>query len=1401
MDTPSYDPRKIDSGIIIVREIERFLFLVGDEDYDAEVVQQVKLHHAHLVSLKPRITEELCSIPSIVSVEDECGDMRPSGFPDSSELTLSTERSVSASDEAERNLHWSNLSVYDISSTDTQDAWVALGRLNRVFWKCASALLDKRESRTMANIKVLLREQSRATAVALQTARGRTDIMSVELRSCEMLSTWIAFCWAHRLAVEQYHFFTDYSAALDPADLQFLVLQDADAREAAEFVQNFLCLHRKNPMLPFRNHEHTLRLASVAGNSLSALQALFTTEEKAAQVKLDGRYKRIVEAQEKLRVLDPELTKAKSELRAATAAFKHSKNHDYTYCPHYGTKIFETSYYTNETEMNAAERRVSTLESEISSWESPPSDVFFPLPSSRNTALEWLFFLFMPPEFTDIVALAHRGQSQLWEKVPSQGTCLQDLAIWFNKYKRSSQSASLPKEMILGSSTSVRQSPLAKGINIRNYGRTTGTFYPDSYRVCPVWQGSDPFASPLDIPRTAALFTETLPKIGHFLVMLPEPSKARGNEGIASKHKKPDWLTHEEYHMFTTMRAFPNLQIRQLLVAMEDSRLPFEHESVHILIKQVLFHLGKKEWRKDLEEQDAFQRIADQLTKNARILEQSPNNSGKLLLFGIVSSYCGQYSALCLSSSRDYSSIARQLADEVGIEVRNLEVVSPDVYWKQAKLYAAAILSHSFCDNEKDVLLSLVESIVLYKNKIQFASTLQCSNELEATIASEMAKRIGDIIETVSGEPSQLTKCLRLVIDGAPEKLEWRKIEYGAAADTACFEAISDHHYSMNVLNGIVLVDGVPPGFLPDSILNDALYRRTFGHRNFECVVEGVSHFRTSRRIDDSFLYEFKQDGSQLKIVECASVTTPQGTISEKLLLLPQDTLSLPILLSKPYSHWYSTTSEAIVIREAFYKLRAVKFVMTRNAVYQVPMEDASLGTNELMARLPEYDQLVMSPPKALQLLGRIENPNFIMVWADNTQSRLQYLLPRLNLEFQQTQEAVASINFSGFTLRASQVLNNTLPGLLSYLVLADKRGNEKVLIPAGSVRINGNIAVPDDPNGWNRKATYHIYDVHRRFCHLIAKNAVGRFQLAAMYAATSCYTLPNMVRAVTLTRHSWTNEELDDQARAKLIEVSKYSNLSASLRLMCTWIWTCSNRLQFLREHPNENEGSSSCIELELDPLAAQEYQDDKYTQKLLHSEVCYLLSIDQGAEEMSNSADLPRSVEAYHFVKACEQNLAKKMLTSSKKAECQFPLDFPSNTAGLEKNINDDLKSSWLDHISLREFQIEYDFECCRAMQSRVKARRYRLESQLLESLNDSTGPLHDLSIISGALPCVTPWEFLTLAINVSRFEIVNPFLRRSQIAKIRSKIVDWMLLCVLHRRQDLQNHGGINGPSDSC
>lgn len=73
----------------------------------------------------------------------------------------------------------------------------------------------------------------------------------------------------------------------------------------------------------------------------------------------------------------------------------------------------------------------------------------------------------------------------------------------------------------------------------------------------------------------------------------------------------------------------------------------------------------------------------------------------------------------------------------------------------------------------------------------------------------------------------------------------------------------------MNVLTGAVLFDGQPPKSLPQEVLGQLLYQRTFGAgMDFEICDVGRGVLRTNRAVQGCW-YEFSLSDGRLRVVEC----------------------------------------------------------------------------------------------------------------------------------------------------------------------------------------------------------------------------------------------------------------------------------------------------------------------------------------------------------------------------------------------------------------------------------------------------------------------------------------------------------------------------------------------------
>jgi hypothetical protein len=438
--------------------------------------------------------------------------------------------------------------------------------------------------------------------------------------------------------------------------------------------------------------------------------------------------------------------------------------------------------------------------------------------------------------------------------------------------------------------------------------------------------------------------------------------------GIACRECKPNWLSNEQYAMFAKMRSGGRTQIRHLVTALQENLLPFSHECVLILLKQLIFHVGQEDWWRDLTPaMFGYELISKQMEQRVELLRESPKSSADLLMFGILSSYFGQFDKRCQKCAREFSSIARSWALSVGSEVEQVENVPAGLYWKQARFFGYALLCRSFDPLGSEELFEMVELLVLYRQKCLFAARDMQSKTLDEPIA-QVSSKLTEILNAVNQDMNSLTEVISLVLDNVPPDLQWSPVAIQAVCDTACFEAAADQLYSINVLNGTVLVDGVPPGFLPAFIVDDPQYRRIFGTRNFEVVVMGSRHFRSARLFDGRLTFEFLADSDQtLHIFEHDKGTAK--TPPQKLQLLVRNDLDLPTILREDYSHWYYEAGNAVVLRNPSYSDRNIDFIMTRTATYHLPEELQETSAENVLLKLHTYRRLLRGQTKLFKLL------------------------------------------------------------------------------------------------------------------------------------------------------------------------------------------------------------------------------------------------------------------------------------------------------------------------------------------------------------------------------------------------------------------------------------------------
>eukprot|EP00878_Enallax_costatus_P022742 GHUV01024146.1.p1 GENE.GHUV01024146.1~~GHUV01024146.1.p1 ORF type:complete len:469 (+),score=155.16 GHUV01024146.1:124-1407(+) len=369
-----------------------------------------------------------------------------------------------------------------------------------------------------------------------------------------------------------------------------------------------------------------------------------------------------------------------------------------------------------------------------------------------------------------------------------------------------------------------------------------------------------------------------------------------------------------------------------------------------------------------------------------------------------------------------------------------------------------------------------------------------------------MCKRLRDMNSKIMY--SHLTAAVAGVLQTVPSNLSWVRHVDGSSTELSSYEAVAsdgsgrEHLYSINVLDGTVLLDGFPPGRLPRDITSHPLYIRTFGSVDFEVFNTDQGVLVTTRPVNGRF-YEFY-----------LSVTAAEGQPSE-LVITEQDRETgqqlqllgvgadnscqpwgdqMPIRFKELYSHWLSRQQNVIILRARDFQEHDVYHIISYNPdasassavtcrCWRVPPHLQAHHWCELLGRHKATLQahvlfVEYKESHVLQVLSKFEQKQFIHAYrcttrrGSSSQTLMAFELPRFGLEFELHDNGqLASKQFKGYCLHECQQLvadgaaRYTLPDFDRYLVLhrcaelscahvpGSGRADVLVLVPAGPVQ------------------------------------------------------------------------------------------------------------------------------------------------------------------------------------------------------------------------------------------------------------------------------------------------------------------------------------------------------------
>ena len=1092
--------------------------------------------------------------------------------------------------------------------------------------------------------------------------RYRTDEYFVaELRSREHLVVLALCCFIHRAAKEVHGIIKRYCMPLRATDMKHLVLFDKNAIDAAGLVATYIWANSSGPaMFSLNSGDATFTLAADFAEANVEMVKIWDAENKAAAAR-DTVYKATVQAKKDCisRMLR-ELCELKRQLSNTEFALRtHPDKHVVSYKR-------GPEYRSLENSVVALQAQISEKESDIEREESPPKPIWHPLPRSKHNAMKLIFFLFMPQEFRSMSRMIFMAQQRLVpasdkvdvhmsdkvrvEDVSDAVSVTPPTTLWQEYYAATSTTRLYPST----TATSVKMSsqvavpkPITRETKVSEFCHSNddGIWYPDSLTPTMAWSGGElqldhrrckhfnPFAR-LPEGVTDSIYTQVLPSQCSELQWALMPpmqinNSTRGNEGIASLSRKPECLSKPGYLVYSSMRAYPHLQFRNICTALHDRELPLTLYATKALLRQTLCHIGDVTesgergvafcWHMiDRGTPDGWSTLLYELHTLCEELAHKPREHRTLPLLAEMLSYAAQYSDHFRPVARNLAAASMQWAQDLHGELNGAKNGHP-LPNRKGKLVLClmyGILCHRAGDLTAADAADLVQLRVRVHHLCLFGETTTWDKfirthtlEIGDIMSSRMAC-IVSILEVENDRDRILTEAVRHAIASTPRNLAWQTCTTNAG-QPFCFraECPNKHVYSVNVLTGAVLFDGMPPGRLPHSITSHPLYQRTFGHRNFDVVKSSNGVLSTSQKISGFYYTFFKAESGRLVVTELKPL---QGDARQRELLdataegIKWWGADLPERLQQMHSHWLCRETQSVALRPLSFESRAVQFVIsladapshfTRvdggGAVcYVVPPEHAERPLRH--KDVQQFDQLVVfqRQPSALQALGKFERTDFIhgIVRHDKT---FVFHLPRFALHFAIKNTRLDSEEFKGFFLCAVQQLDDTLRGFTQYLLVENGSGGKRrrqMLVPEGTASIRSNFSVEVILAGsteCNHPQQYHVYSVHQRFSMLEAKEVLPRLHLAALYAATGTLlceprnsasggeTAMRLVRSSRVSR-AFSEKEFQQLA---ILAARPFTVHSPALNLLCECLRISSSMLGFLYPHTEQTLEQASLL------------------------------------------------------------------------------------------------------------------------------------------------------------------------------------------------------------------------------
>ncbi|KAF3221818.1 hypothetical protein TWF679_007032 [Orbilia oligospora] len=636
------------------------------------------------------------------------------------------------------------------------------------------------------------------------------------------------------------------------------------------------------------------------------------------------------------------------------------------------------------------------------------------------------------------------------------------------------------------------------------------------------------------------------------------------NEVIANQHQCPESITFREYEAFGSLRSGRHLQWHNILIELRKADLSFKNDCVYTLILHAACHAGiamdPDDWKRDSHITLADETFSEELLKNLRstlaVIKDNWEQANTL-------------KTLCLLARR-LASCGHQIVEQDTIkylrEIRKvchpwvqriqekLETASEDSnveYFRNWMLRISGIQCSTFdvdsrflpavFQTEEDVIEFLICSSSIYDNSLGVFSNLPS----DLRLLLERNRRFAVLAEPyihglLQGNTKILSGAVGKILPTQPLSGSWERLSSPAdrwwKLQTLGSEKDRITIIHVNILQGVILVDGRPNGRLPEDYFGHRHFQKLLGKRIFDVIpskLPGMS-YQTKKAFCGVVLH-FHLEGGNL-IIRKQDEETHEFVPSENF----RADIPKPIYLAG--SQWLNFDKSEVVFHQDddWWKknLSLQDWTLVKDSgFWMMKRQNTNLLDINGNAHLAAFEALQTLESRDY-LVGTVE---------DNTTIDID--LPRYKLQFYiNPSSEIECRTLRGWVIDESQKIG-TFIGLQNFLKMKsghDNSASESVLIPFGSImpsfsKGSDHQTIQIDPGDAERK--YTIFHIDR-----VLNRLKDDGSLPARYTRLHLHALSSGILPDPFTGRSGTEEALDGLRNAASFSFQKLQDNEAHI-------------------------------------------------------------------------------------------------------------------------------------------------------------------------------------------------------------------------------------------------------------